>query len=196
MSNNNNNTTITLTTTTTLLFLIMTLTIIRITTRNNKPIINNNNSNLNISLSQTHLTFQDIIQARTFCLQLLRGADDGPPSSSCGAFSLFEGITRADQLGDNKQVIELCYEAYDELALAELYRIAEQAQQQFHLHRIFIKHGLGSCPVGKTSLIVAATSPHRGNVFLGISFIIDELKKSVPIWKCEKFNDNTNRWKE
>eukprot|EP00591_Stephanopyxis_turris_P012145 CAMPEP_0195529058 /NCGR_PEP_ID=MMETSP0794_2-20130614/31477_1 /TAXON_ID=515487 /ORGANISM="Stephanopyxis turris, Strain CCMP 815" /LENGTH=169 /DNA_ID=CAMNT_0040660301 /DNA_START=58 /DNA_END=570 /DNA_ORIENTATION=+ len=114
---------------------------------------------------------------------------------SCGAISSFVGITR-DNFGD-KKVAKLSYEGYVPMAERELRRLCDIARSKFDIHRIAVVHILGDCPVGESSVIIAASSPHRRDSLDCVSFLIDELKASVPIWKREVYEgDEDSVWKE
>mmetsp|Transcript_17252 Transcript_17252/g.17437 ORF Transcript_17252/g.17437 Transcript_17252/m.17437 type:complete len:119 (-) Transcript_17252:450-806(-) len=71
------------------------------------------------------------------------------------------------------------------------------AKKKFDVHRIAVMHILGDCPVGMASVIIAASSPHRKDAIKCVELMIDELKASVPIWKCEVYDgDDGAIWKE
>ena len=98
----------------------------------------------------------------------------------------FQGTTRNEF--ENKSVLELEYEAYESMALKEMLRVCNRAKERFPgLVRVLIEHKLGSCPVMDTSLIVIVSSPHRGDALQSVAFIVDDLKKNVPIWKLVGF---------
>jgi molybdopterin converting factor subunit 1 len=94
-----------------------------------------------------------------------------------GAVVLFEGVTR--------EVPELDYEAYAEMALGRLRAIAEEEAARHGLCADAIEHRVGTVPLGEPSVIVAASSPHRGEAFAGARALIDRVKAEAPIWKVE-----------
>jgi molybdopterin synthase catalytic subunit len=109
----------------------------------------------------------------------------------CGGTALFVGSTRNHSEGREVEILE--YEAYDELARKELERVAVDAITMHGLHAVYLAHRLGMVPVGEASVIVAASAPHRAEAFAGASELIDELKRSVPIWKKERWAGG-GRW--
>lgn len=102
-----------------------------------------------------------------------------------GATVIFVGTTRDHNEG--REVIRLEYEAYEEMAISELQRLVLAAQTQWPETRAAIAHRLGEVPLGEPSVVIAVSSPHRAQAFAACRFLIDELKKSVPIWKKEFF---------
>lgn len=108
-----------------------------------------------------------------------------------GAVVTFLGNTRNNFEG--KQVLTLEYEAYDEMALKKLGEVREELIAQFGLEDIAISHRIGSVPIGETSLVVAVASPHRKEAFQACQAAVDRIKKVVPIWKKEIFQDGS-RW--
>ena len=113
---------------------------------------------------------------------------------SCGAISTFSGTTRDNF--DDKRVSKLAYEGYVPMAEKELLKICEEAASKFSVHKIAAVHILGDCPVGKASVIIAASSPHRRDALHCVEFLIDELKAKIPIWKREVYDGDTSVWKE
>ena len=94
-----------------------------------------------------------------------------------GAVVVFSGVTR--------EVAHLDYEAYAEMAEAELRRIAEAALARHGLCAVAVEHRIGRVPLSEASVIVAASAPHRGEAFAGAREVIDEVKARAPIWKRE-----------
>lgn len=109
----------------------------------------------------------------------------------CGAVALFAGTVRDHH--DGKRVRKIAYSAFAEMAEKELCRIAEEARQRWELGEIFVAHRTGELQIGETSVIIAVSAPHRAGAFEACRFIIEELKKSVPIWK-EEFYDSGKAW--
>ena len=108
---------------------------------------------------------------------------------SAGAVVLFAGLTRDQHQG--RGVIQLEYEAHEELALKMLERLRENAISRFQLTRAAVYHRLGKVAIGEASVVIAASSPHRAAAFDGCRFLIDELKTNVPIWKKEYYADSS-----
>lgn len=109
-----------------------------------------------------------------------------------GAVDVFIGTTRNHANG--KEVLALEYEAYEPMALRELEALESRAQRQWPVHRIVIIHRIGKVPIGEVSVAIAVSSSHRKDAFEACRYLIDELKKSVPIWKREYFADGTIEW--
>jgi molybdopterin synthase catalytic subunit len=102
-----------------------------------------------------------------------------------GAIVTFIGTTRNNNEG--RKVIALDYEAYPEMAEKELARIGADANNQWPLCRIAIVHRLGPVQIGEASVMIAVSSAHRHAAFAASRFAIEEIKKTVPIWKKEVF---------
>ena len=104
-----------------------------------------------------------------------------------GATVVFEGVVRNNTRG--RRTLYLDYEAYEEMALKQLSDLAEQAMVQFKIRDIAIVHRLGRLEIGETSVLIVIASAHRGAAFEACRWAIDTLKKKVPIWKKEHFED-------
>ncbi|MGH7797011.1 MAG: molybdenum cofactor biosynthesis protein MoaE [Candidatus Binatia bacterium] len=102
-----------------------------------------------------------------------------------GAIATFIGTTRNNNEG--RKVIALDYEAYREMAEKELARIGGDAKKQWPICRMAIVHRLGPVPIGDASVIIVVSSAHRDAAFAASRFAIEEIKKTVPIWKKEVF---------
>ncbi len=111
--------------------------------------------------------------------QLKRGED--------GAALVFEGIVRNQTRG--RKTLYLDYEAYEEMALRELESLRAKAIQQFQVRDVAIVHRLGRLEIGETSVLIAVASAHRAAAFEACRWLIDTLKRTVPIWKKEYFVD-------
>jgi MoaE-MoaD fusion protein len=94
-----------------------------------------------------------------------------------GAVVLFEGVTR--------DVPELEYEAYAEMAHERIEAIAREEAQRHGLCAVAVEHRTGTVPLSEPSVIVAASAPHRGEAFAGGRALIDRVKAEAPIWKVE-----------
>ena len=104
---------------------------------------------------------------------------------ACGGTALFVGTTRSPNQG--REVTELQYEAYAELARPEMERVGRQAAAGHGLGAVYLAHRVGVVPAAEPSVIVAASAPHRAEAFAGCRELIDELKATVPIWKKERW---------
>lgn len=102
-----------------------------------------------------------------------------------GAVIDFWGVVRP--IEDGREIEGIDYEAHYEMVEHQLKRIAEQAAERFELKRVIIQHRTGSIAVGEASLFVRVASPHRRQGFHASQWIVDELKKKVPIWKRPRF---------
>jgi molybdopterin synthase catalytic subunit len=109
--------------------------------------------------------------------------DDG-----AGAINTFIGTVRNKSTG--RPVVRLEYEAYDSMALHQLRKVAEQAQQQWPMLRnITVIHRKGTLNIGDVAVVVAVSTPHRAESFAACQYIIDTLKQVVTIWKKEFYED-------
>jgi len=104
-----------------------------------------------------------------------------------GAVAVFEGIVRDHSRG--RRTLYLDYEAYEEMALKKLEELSNQALGQFQVRDVAIKHRLGRLQIGETSVLIVAASAHRAAAFDACRWLIDTLKRTVPIWKKEYFDD-------
>jgi molybdopterin synthase catalytic subunit len=102
-----------------------------------------------------------------------------------GAIVPFIGTTRNNNEG--RKVIALNYEAYPEMAEKELARIGEEAKTKWPICKMAIVHRLGAVQIGEASVIIVVSSAHRDAAFAASRFAIEEIKKTVPIWKKEVF---------
>ena len=104
-----------------------------------------------------------------------------------GALALFVGVVRNENAG--RSVLHLEYEAYEEMAIAEMERIEAEARRLWPVSDVRIVHRLGCMQIGEASVAVAVASPHRREAFEACRFAIDTLKRTVPIWKKEFYAD-------
>ena len=109
----------------------------------------------------------------------------------CGGTALFVGTTRSPNQG--RDVDELEYEAYAEAATPELERIGRETAGRHGLGAVYLAHRVGVVPAAEPSVIVAASAPHRAEAFAGCRELIDELKRTAPIWKKERWAGG-GRW--
>jgi len=122
---------------------------------------------------------RDSIDTRGIVAKLKRGED--------GAVVVFEGIVRNQTRG--RKTLYLNYEAYEEMALRQMESLGEQAVQQFQIRDLAIVHRLGRLEIGETSVLIGVVSAHRAAAFDACRWLIDTLKRTVPIWKKEHFED-------
>jgi len=112
-------------------------------------------------------------------------------SPSDGSDLIFIGKVR--NLARGKNVTHIDYEIYNEMAIKELNKIADEASSNHDLNRIVIIHRYGRVTIGETSIMILVSSPHRDSSYQASRYIIDEIKKRVPIWKKE-FYDDGSEW--
>ena len=103
----------------------------------------------------------------------------------CGATVTLDGYAR--EWTNGKRTQYLIYEAYDAMALTEMQRLGAEAHKQFEIAHIGIVHRTGRIEIGQTSVVIAASAPHRKAAFQACEWAIKELKRTVPIWKKEIF---------
>src|SRR5437773_104637 len=108
-------------------------------------------------------------------------------AGSDGAVCVFDGIVRDNSRG--RKTLHLDYEAYREMALEQMRGLAGEAVTKFGVRDVTLVHRLGRLAVGETSVLVVVASAHRGAAFDACRWLIDTLKKTVPIWKKEYFED-------
>ena len=104
-----------------------------------------------------------------------------------GAIVIFDGIVRNNSRGRNTLYLE--YEAYEEMALRKLTELASEAAQRFAIRNVALVHRLGHLEIGESSVLIAVFSAHRAAAFDACRWLIDTLKRTVPIWKKEFFED-------
>jgi molybdopterin converting factor subunit 1 len=104
-----------------------------------------------------------------------------------GAAAVFEGIVRNNTRG--RRTLYLEYEAYEEMAFKQLEDLADRALADFKIRDVAIVHRLGRLEIGETSVLIVVASAHRGAGFDACRWLIDTLKRTVPIWKKEHFED-------
>jgi molybdopterin synthase catalytic subunit len=106
-----------------------------------------------------------------------------------GGTCTFLGTVRSE---DDVTGIE--YSAYDDMALAEISRILGEAKARWPESRVTLQHRLGLVPLGEASIAIAAASPHRDDAFAACRYVIEQVKKRLPIWKKEMHADGTATW--
>lgn len=112
-------------------------------------------------------------------------------SEECGGIILFLGTTRSNNNG--RTVTRLNYISHVEMSIHQLNKIVDKAIEKYSIKHVVVIHRIGQLKPGEISVIVAVSTIHRKEAFEGARFIIDELKKHVPIWK-EEFYDNGKCW--
>jgi len=108
-------------------------------------------------------------------------------SASCGGINVFVGTVRNYTKG--KKVVALHFEAYELMAEKELNKIAAAAMELWPVENIIIRHRVGELTIGDVPVVIAVAAAHRAAAFDTCRYVIDMLKKTVPIWKKEIFED-------
>ena len=109
-----------------------------------------------------------------------------------GAVLLFVGTTR--RWTEGRETLHLEYQAYQSMAVREMQILEETARARWSLKEVQIVHRLGEVSVGQVSVAIAVSSPHRRDAFEAGQWLIDELKRSVPIWKKENWREEGEAW--
>ncbi|MEO8112087.1 MAG: molybdenum cofactor biosynthesis protein MoaE [Ginsengibacter sp.] len=104
-----------------------------------------------------------------------------------GGINVFIGTVR--NLTKGKNVIRLEFEAYESMALSEMYKIAKDVFKKWSLQKVLIHHRTGVLQTGEVPVVIAVAAAHRDAAFMACRYIIDTLKQTVPIWKKEVFED-------
>ncbi|MFQ5888769.1 MAG: molybdenum cofactor biosynthesis protein MoaE [Gemmatimonadota bacterium] len=115
-------------------------------------------------------------------------------STADGAALLFEGRVR--EVNDGRPVTRLHYEAYREMAEAVLREIGSEAIARFPIGRVAAAHRVGTLGLGDVSVAVAVAAPHRGECYTASRYIIEEIKRRLPVWKKETYANGSDRWLE
>lgn len=111
-----------------------------------------------------------------------------------GASVLFVGTVR--EANDGEAVSGLDYSAYSSMAERELAAIVAEAAERWKTSDIVVEHRIGTLELGEASVAIAAAHPHRGEAFEAARYIIEELKKRLPIWKREHYVNGRSEWVE
>ncbi len=109
-----------------------------------------------------------------------------------GASIVFVGTVR--EVNEGRAVSGIEYTAYAAMALRELEAIAAEAVLRFGTDDVIVEHRLGRLALGEASVVIAVAHPHRAEAYEASRFVIEELKRRVPIWKREEYTDGTREW--
>lgn len=110
-------------------------------------------------------------------------------ASADGAIVMFDGFVRDHSKNRRTQYLE--YEAYESMALSKMQEIAAHLHENFAIHGIAMVHRLGRLEIGETSILIVVSAAHRAAAFEACRYAIDTLKRTVPIWKKEYFEDGS-----
>jgi molybdopterin synthase catalytic subunit len=113
-------------------------------------------------------------------------------SPACGGTCVFLGTVRDGP--DESGVTAIEYSAYEEMVEAEFGRLLADAGTRWPEARIAVRHRLGEIPVGEASIAIAAAAPHRAEAFEACRYVIEEVKRRIPVWKKERRSDGTEVW--
>lgn len=109
-----------------------------------------------------------------------------------GATLLFVGTVR--DVNDGRPVTGIEYSAYRSMAQREMADIVREASERFDTTDIVVEHRLGELTLGDASVAIAVAHPRRGGAYDASRYVIEQLKKRVPIWKLELYVDGTREW--
>jgi molybdopterin synthase catalytic subunit len=115
-------------------------------------------------------------------------------AGTSGGVCAFAGCTRAETHADHGALAALAYEAYGEMAQREMERLAADAKARWLLSAVVLIHRVGTVPVGDCSVVTAAAGGHREEAFAACRWLIDTLKRDVPIWKKEIWASGAGTW--
>ena len=135
----------------------------------------------------THLTVEAITAQ-----QIGRLEHDAAAGGS-GAVVTFRGIVRPDARG-SRRVSALRYDAYAPMAERQIARLADEAQQLWSLRAVRVLHRLGVVDAGQVSLVIVVGSAHRAEAYDASTFLIEQIKQHVPVWKCVMYDDGETVW--
>ena len=106
-------------------------------------------------------------------------------STACGGTCVFLGTVRSGT-DETAPVKEIDYSAYDEMVEAEMAMIVDEVRTRWPVARVALQHRIGVVPLGEASIAIVAAAPHRDTAFQSCRYIIEEVKRRVPIWKKER----------
>jgi molybdopterin synthase catalytic subunit len=115
-------------------------------------------------------------------------------SAEDGAAVLFLGMVRDHN--DRRPVSGMRYDAYGAMAEKVLDEIAREAADRLGTDRLAVVHRVGDLAIGDVSVAIAASSPHRAEAFDAARYVIEEIKKRLPVWKMEHYREGDSRWLE
>lgn len=113
---------------------------------------------------------------------------------TCGGIATFEGVTRLESDATHGRLAHLFYEAYAEMAVEKMYELAASAMAMWGLGPVAVVHRLGPVKPSEASVCIMAAAGHRGEAFEACKWLIDKLKREVPIWKKDVFEDGFTKW--
>lgn len=114
--------------------------------------------------------------------------------AAAGGIAVFLGTTRAEKNPDGRNLLSLDYEAYEQMALEQLRKLAADARRKWPIINLALFHRTGEVKVTEPSVVIAVSTPHRADAFEACRYLIDSLKKDVAIWKKEVWADGNATW--
>lgn len=135
------------------------------------------------------------VQGAISSLFIAEKIKDHETKTNIGGHSIFLGQVRADDI-DNKKVAAIDYTTYEEMALEQMHAIREEIFSKYNLVCMHIYHSLGKVRAGEICLFVFTSSPHRKAAIDACEEVVERLKKELPIWGKELFEDESYQWKE
>jgi len=115
-------------------------------------------------------------------------------SDEDGAVLLFLGVVRNH--ADGRSVRGMHYDAYEAMAASEIRAIAAEAARRLGTDRLSVVHRTGELAIGEVSVAIAVSSPHRAEAYDASRYVIEEIKKRLPVWKKERYADGDAEWVE
>jgi molybdopterin synthase catalytic subunit len=113
---------------------------------------------------------------------------------NAGGIAVFLGTTRTETDSSGRTLLALDYEAYEEMAIRQLRDLAQKARQQWPITKLSLLHRFGRVSTGEPSVLVAVSTPHRGEAFEACRWLIDSVKTNATIWKKEIWSDGSSDW--
>lgn len=115
-----------------------------------------------------------------------------PVPPECGGVDIFFGVVR--NVHEGKRVRELFYDCYESMAEKHMLRIIDSVKQETAVKEIVVLHRVGSLKIGEIAVAIRACGTHRDEAFRACRAVIDRIKKEVPIWKKEIYEDAKEKW--
>lgn len=112
--------------------------------------------------------------------------------ATCGAVVLFVGTVR--NTNEGRAVVRIEYSSYRAMAERELTTIVEEAAARFDGARVVAQHRVGTLDIGEASVGIAVAHAHRAAAYEASRYVIEEIKRRLPVWKCEHYADGTREW--
>jgi molybdopterin synthase catalytic subunit len=111
-----------------------------------------------------------------------------------GGVTTFLGTTRSEVNDAGQSLVALDYEAYRDMALKQMQDLAQRARERWPIIKLVLLHRIGRVALAEPSVLIAVSTPHRGEAFEACRFLIDTLKAEVAVWKKEIWADGSGTW--